>query len=111
MTNEQFLYRTSIVATTLSQLLGWCVFTVFYLNTRLRCIWISESTESFAVSAVALKQRLRRWKTGEWLFIIRPIVLDSISVGLTGIPVLHTVGTRRIPLGIGPTYHYACMAS
>jgi len=29
----------------------------------------------------------------------RPIVLDPISVSLTDIPVLHTVGTRRIVRG------------
>jgi len=31
--------------------------------------------------------------------LIRPIVLDSISVSLTGIPVLHSGGTRRIAVG------------
>jgi len=65
----------------------------------------SESTESLAVcrTAVALKHNVYDdgglWK---W-YIIRPIVLDSISVSLTGITVLHTVGTRRIAVGIGPT--------
>jgi len=39
-------------------------------------------------------------------------LLDSISVSLTGIPVLHTVSTRCI--AVGRDYklnHYACIAS
>ena len=69
----------------------------------------SVCTESFAVcrTAVALKHNVDDDK-GHYncsvlvAVYIRPIVLDSISVSLTGIPVLHTVGTRRIAVGTVP---------
>jgi len=78
---------------------------VFYYNKTLRC------TESFAVCRTAVQcsslktRRLRRRRVLSCSMLVvvyyQTIALDFISVSLTGIPVLHTVGTRHIAVGIG----------